>query len=288
MLPPWPLVGQVLSQDPEHDSITVIIQSGGQYATAPIRILYHGHADAMRLNKKPLPGKGTWGLVVFPNGDIRNGSWLGGYHSTLMDAIPADASDPFMSYDAHYSGDWHLLDQYGNRAQQFADGSTLTINASGAALPTVYRHTVDENQQQQRVIYPFKDRVPNPPPPFATSYGQAVSGSLGGATVTIDASGNTSFTCATTGHTFTITYNSATIQVSGNGNISITDANNNSIAMNTNGIQITDKYGNKISMQNNGININTISQIGLQKGSDPLFSITTSGGNSNVAVASIS
>jgi len=224
MLPPFPLVAQVLTQDPENDSVTVVLQSGGQFPTAPIKMLYHGHADGMRINKKPLPGKGTWGLVMFANGDIRNGVWLGGYHSSLIDAIPNNASDPFVHYDAHFSGHWNHLDTYGNYAQQWADGSTLVVNASGAALPTIYRHTVDQTQVQQRVKYPYKDRVSAPPKPFAMAFTQAVSGGNGGCAFSVDASGNSTLSSSVTGKTSTITYNGASIKIDATGNIQMTPA----------------------------------------------------------------
>lgn len=188
-LPPWPIRAQVIAQNPVNDSLTVLLHSA-QLTGFEVSMLYHGAADGLRLNKKPLPSRGTWGLVVFPNGDSRNGMWLGAYHPNLQTSVPADASDPFMDYESHQSGHYQLLDQFGNYLRSYADGSTETVNASGGAVPTTYRYIVDGNQQQQRVAFPYSQRVANPPAPFARSYVQATSGSNGGHTQTVDASGN--------------------------------------------------------------------------------------------------
>lgn len=192
-VPPWPVVAVVMSHDAANDAMVVAFPSLQMPGTS-VRRLYDGSADSLRISKKPLPTRGTHGLVIFPMGDLRNPVWLGAIQQNLSDAIPSDANDPFMHYDSHFSGHWSLLDQFGNHATQFADGTSLTVNASGGALPTTYRNIVDQNQERQRVAFPFSQRVPSPPQPFTLSISQATSGSLGGATVTIDASGNVNIT----------------------------------------------------------------------------------------------
>ena len=148
----------------------VVFKSTGQMLSAPVQVLYE-YADALRVKQKPLPQVGTWGLVVFPYGDIRNGLWLGAYLPSAMDALTGTqasgqaATDPFIDYEAHFSGDWRLLDGLGNLSKQFADGSFI-IGASGTTLPTVYRHTVDANNAQETLAYTRGDRIPAPPSPF--------------------------------------------------------------------------------------------------------------------------
>jgi hypothetical protein len=177
---------QVIAHLPQRQQMMVQLISQANIPGIPIFIGFNNAADALRVSQKPLPGIGTWGLAAFPSGDPRNGIWLRSYYPSMLDAIhtTGDATDPFIDYDAHFSGNWHLLDGKGNYAQQFADGSYATFG-SGAILPTIYRHIVENNQQQQQALT-FAQRVATPPPPFQGSFVQAGSG----LTVRLDSSGN--------------------------------------------------------------------------------------------------
>ena len=75
MSTPWCALAQVTAQDPDNGALTVIFRSG-QLPGLPVKYGYQGPADALRISQPPLPGRGTWGLVAFPNGDIRNGIWI--------------------------------------------------------------------------------------------------------------------------------------------------------------------------------------------------------------------
>lgn len=151
------------------------------------------YADALRISQEPLPTIGTWGIVAFPNDDIRNGVWLCSYLPSFLDALhaPGGATEPFIDYDAHWSGHWNLLDGEGNYAVQFVDGSFITV-ASGTTLPTIYRHTVNSSNERERVPFTRGERIPNPPAPrpmhIEHSSGTKITIAADG-TVTIDLAG---------------------------------------------------------------------------------------------------
>jgi hypothetical protein len=171
-LSPHPHRAMVIAHDPSSDSMYVML-STGQITGFPVRRLYHGTADGMRINKPPLPVKGSWGLVIFPSGDARNGVWLGSYPPNMVDAIPNEQDDPFCDYHSHYSGHWSFTHGIsGYMATQFADGS-YAIASSGSNLLTTHRHTVDDQQKQQRVEFKWSDRNPNPQPTFAYTFVQS-------------------------------------------------------------------------------------------------------------------
>lgn len=183
---PIPLLcqAQVIAQDPANDQLIVMLRSG-QMPNLPVKMLHFGFADAYRISQHPMPQIGSHGIVCFPNGDVRNGLWLGTYYPNLVDATAGIAGDATVDYQAHWSGFWRYLDKAGTYAAQWPDGSSLLVG-SGAALPTVFRHVVDGNSQAQRLIpYTMADRVPHPPSPFQLNYKMA-----NGTSVLIDKSGN--------------------------------------------------------------------------------------------------
>lgn len=190
----------------------------GQVIGYPCRRLYP-YADGLRISKPPLPVRGSWVLVNFPGGDIRNGTVMGAYHPNLVDPIPnPQNADPFSSYESHYSGHWSYMNSTsGHLAMQFADRSYLVVS-SGTALPTMYRHAVTSGQTQQRVEFTDKDRNPNPQKPFAVTWQQATSGQIGGLNVSMDASGNFTLSNAVTGKTCTVKFNGTTLTIDASGN----------------------------------------------------------------------
>jgi hypothetical protein len=167
----------------------VLFQSTGQELAADVLMLLD-YADAVRVKQKPLPQIGSWGVVIFPYGDIRNGIWLGAYLPSGLDAMTATQAsgsaptDPFIDYESTFSGHWRLLDGLGNLAEQFADGSYI-VAASGTTLPTAYRHTVDASNAQQRIPFTYAERVTAPPSPFNFFFKHAT-----GTTIEVDTSGS--------------------------------------------------------------------------------------------------
>jgi phage baseplate assembly protein gpV len=186
-----------------------------------VKVLYD-YADAVRVRQKPLPTIGSWGIVLFPYGDVRNGVWLGSYYPSQMDALTGSqasgqgALDPFLDYETSFSGFWWLRDGQGNYAAQWPDGSWLTIGegTSGTTLPTVYRHTVVNNQQQ---VVPFTqaERVSNPPNAYNFTWEHK-----SGTTVAVDTSGNVTVSGAP-GASLTFDFGTATLTVNASGNITL-------------------------------------------------------------------
>ncbi len=166
-------VAQVVQQDADGGGLTVVLKASGQAPTYSVRVLYYGAADALRIKQHALPSRGTWGLVAFPYGDSRNGVWLGSILPAGMDAITTTtagsgtsaATDPFIDYEAHFSGFMKMLDGMGNYAAEWPDGSYV-IGASGTSLPVPFRHTVGAQNSRDKVAFPIGQRNPNQPSAF--------------------------------------------------------------------------------------------------------------------------
>jgi hypothetical protein len=212
--------GMVLSHDPDNDGIVVMLQSG-QMPVYTVKRIYHGLVDAYRINKPPLPTRGSWGLIAFPGGDVRNATWLGSYQPHKIDAITSEQDDPFADYQAHFSGHWsHLHGVSGYLATQFADGSFF-VAGSGISLPTMHRHVVGDQQKRERIEYPFSDRAPNPQKTFSYSFNQSGTNF----TATLDPSGNLNVLFDQgKSLTFQQSGTSATIVIDGSGNITVNAA----------------------------------------------------------------
>lgn len=178
-------IGHVLSHNASRHSVICAMKVTGQTLSLNVAVPM-AYADALRASQKPLPGVGSAGLIAFPEGNLLNAVWLCTIPANLMDAVHTndDALDPYIDYDAHFSGHWDLLDGAGNVAIQFADGSSIVMGAT-AELPTTYRHTVDANQVRQRVPFTRDERIPAPPPPFVFQYTGA-----DGVVITKDITGN--------------------------------------------------------------------------------------------------
>lgn len=164
-------IGQVVSQDPFNGGLRVMLRTQGQGFPYSVQMPYFGQADGLRIRQNPLPMPGTWGIILFPYGDARNGVWLCSLLPSLVDALTGTVSgigptspttDSYIDYYSHWSGYWNLLDSQGQLAVQFPDGSFFVVG-SGATLPNVYRHTLDGNQNRNSVPFSLKDRVATSP-----------------------------------------------------------------------------------------------------------------------------
>jgi hypothetical protein len=234
-------VGQVYAHAPDNGGVRVILRSSGQDPGYVVRMGYVGPADTLRIRQRPLPTRGSWGLIAFPYGDIRNGVWICTILPSLADALTSTASgvsdlDPFIDYESHYSGFWKMLDGLGQLSMQFPDGSSFVVG-SGTALPTTYRHTVTSGNVREKIPFVTADRIPNPPSPYALTLAMK-----SGATISVDASGNTSV--STVGNISAIASGTASITASGNvtavsasGSVSLTDGkgSNFTLSNDTNG-----------------------------------------------------
>jgi len=127
-----------------------------------------------------MPGRGTLGLIAFVNDDLRSGVWLGAIPAGIPDAISNPTGDPFLDYQAHWSGYWHSLDSGGNENTYWPDGSTMMVGSGFA--PT--RHIQNAQGQRQAVPVAETDRpAKSTPKPFVFTHAT-------GTTISVDVSGN--------------------------------------------------------------------------------------------------
>lgn len=157
----------VIAQDPPGGGLAVQLKNSNQIIN--IKMGYDGMADAFRINQKPLPSKGTWGLVAFVDGDIRNGVWLKSYYPSQTDAILSDTGDPFDDYTANWAGGVTLeRGSDGAFFKEWPDGTQLIVGP-GTDFATIHRHIVNPDQTQDRKVVSAADRVPAPPDPFTVT-----------------------------------------------------------------------------------------------------------------------
>lgn len=234
---PFLMEGRVVAVDVPNRRLVMDFPSA-QLTGIGCKMLYTGPADAMRVSHKAMPGRGTWGLVAFPYGNAINGIWLGAHYPSFLDALSTN-TDPFMDYDAHWSGAYEVMDKDGKWTKSFPDG-TYIQSSDSTAKPTMYRHTVDSQQNQNLVEFKDTDRVPNPP-----SARHLFTHHASGTEIDIDPTGNVTITGAT-GATSTVTFGKATLVVDKNGNIYATAAGGSQV-------QLTANQGTLTVDQNGGI-----------------------------------
>jgi len=171
--------GTVIATNPDTNSVQVMIRDG-QGLAYPIPVLIPGPCDALRIKQNPLPGRGTLGIIAFANNDLRSGVWLGAIPAGIPDAISNPTGDPFLDYQAHWSGYWHSLDSGGNENTYWPDGSTMVVGSG--FTPT--RHIQNAQGQRQAVPVAATDRpAKSPAMPFTFMHST-------GTMVQISASGN--------------------------------------------------------------------------------------------------
>ena len=217
------MLGLVRAQVTAHDppwGVRVAFRTTGQQISYRCYMSYD-YATALTASQRPLPQIGSWGLVCPVDDDLRSMVWIRAIVPSQQDALTTTMAsgsaptDPHIDYQAHFSGDWHMLDGLGNYSRQWADGSYFTVG-SGTTLPTVYRHTVDSTGTQQTIPFTRADRIPNPPSPSAYHY-QHVTGT----NFTIDVSGNVSVSGVPVSGTMTMQFQDLSITIYGQGTINI-------------------------------------------------------------------
>lgn len=235
-LPAYPIRVQVIAHDPENDGFYAMTPSG---QILPLVRRLYDHADGLRIKKPPMPVRGSWGMVMFPGGDIRNPHWMGAYHPNLVDSLPSDASDPFSDYESNFDGSYSYRHGVsGFWGQQWADNSSFVMGTSGLGVPELFRHTVTSGQARQRVKFNQSERNPSPQKPFGWAFQQSVSGEVGGLKATCDASGNFTLQAGTSGRTFTVNFNDMTIVVSTSG-VTITTTGDTPITLDSKIVLVT-------------------------------------------------
>lgn len=217
-----PLVSnaRVIAVDPLHRRLTVTLPST---QVVIVRMGISGPADGLRVSHSAMPGRGTEGIVLFPAGDNRNGIWICSLYVQQMDALTND-TDPFMEYNSHWSGHWHMLDGQGNFTEAFADGSFLQVGA-GTAAPQTFRHTVDSLQKRQTTPLTQSERVPNPPKPFNITLRHTTGTTLG-----IDPAGDVALTGAS-GANLSANFGGTVFSIDKSGNVAVNGASGASLTM---------------------------------------------------------
>lgn len=210
-------MAQVVERDAVNGKLYVILKNSGMMFGAPIQIGYDGYADGYRINQNSLPEKGTWGLIGFPDDDLRNGMWIKSIYASQINAITTDTGETDTKYYSHKGGFWSMLDVEGNSTVVYPDGTSLTVNATGT-IPAVYRNTV-ENQVQTRVAVTQAERVPTPIAPKIINLITAT-----GVNVNIDVNGSilVDTTNAKNGNVTLTVKGNVTANVTGNLNATIT------------------------------------------------------------------
>jgi len=172
---PFLTKAQVISQSPPN-AVFIMFMSG-QMPSYPVQVLIHGPADPLRVNQVSLPAPGTWGMVAFHAGDVRNGVWLGSYYGQNNQAF-SDTTDANYEYNSHYSGFYTTLDKTGNKVISFPDGTNIVIGDGITTPPAMYRQTVNPAQEQEAVPFTDAQRVINKPSPFTLTVNHPTGASL--------------------------------------------------------------------------------------------------------------
>lgn len=201
--------GYVISQNPDTGTLAVMMRDGQILSQVPV--LYLGACDALRVDQKPLPGKGTVGVLLLVNCDINSAVWLGSVTSTLTDAL-SSTSDAFVDYQSHWSGFWRSMDSSGSMTATFPDGTEVVV---GSAYSPV-RHTVSSAGQRQAIPFTAADRVASTPAHFPITIVHS-----SGATVTIAAAGAVTIHAAA-GQALQGNANGGVVDIDGSGNIAAT------------------------------------------------------------------
>lgn len=209
---------QVVSQDPDHYGLNVILLGayGGQMPSLPVQVGTPGPRDGVRGSFHDLPQPGTHGLVAFPAGDLRNGTWLCAIQPALNDASTLLPGNLGIAYAAHYGGGWSWRGTDGTLYEAWPEGSTFLV---GSSIPSPVRHIVDQNGQRQQKAFPLSERVPKPPGSFRMAFLHPT-----GASVTLTASGAWTLNAAP-GQTATLVVSGgASVTLEANGSILVVPA----------------------------------------------------------------
>lgn len=201
-MPPWPMPAIVVSQDPDNYALNVSVKGflGGQMPSVPVRVVTQGPRDAVRGDFPELPTPGTWGLVVFPSGDRRNGHWLGSIDATAIDASTLAPGLGNTAYHSQWAGGFTYRAQDGTTYQAWPDGSAWQM---GPTTPSPTRHVVDAaTLARTRAPFPMAERVASAPGAFPGTFTHPTGASIalstagawtitsaGGAQIVLEANG---------------------------------------------------------------------------------------------------
>ena len=198
-IPPL-MTGTVTSQDGDRYRVNVMLDGpySGQQPAQPVCVGTLGPRDAVRGHYPELPTPGTRGLIAFPRNDARNGIWLFSIEASENDSNAGKPGMTNHSYRAAWSGYWDYHGEDGTSAQQWPDGTSLIVGASGTVFaassgqtsgqinPILTRNVVNTQQQRVKSQFTFNERVNNKP---SSSFPVQLN-HVTGTQVIIDTSGN--------------------------------------------------------------------------------------------------
>lgn len=270
---------QVISVDAKNYKLKVM-DSSGQALNVDVLVGVQGAADALRINQHELPIQGTWGLVAMPYGDDRNAVWICSIPVGPINAVSCNPSnpDPYLRYLSHYSGYFETLDQDGNKAIYFPDGTSIVVGSSTSVPPT-YRNSIDGTTKTVVQTNPL-DRITTAPSPFNINVAHP-----SGTSLLVDPSGNTTVTIGS-GAEYQVVSGSNIIKIDSSGNITIT------------GVTVTENTpsGGEVNLDNAGnvnvtgtlINLESPVVLGSASGGSATcagtLKITTSGAGSTINI----
>lgn len=151
----------------------------------PVSVGYHGPADDLRVDQKPLPRIGTMGLVAFPYGDARNGIWLQSIYAAGNSATMPNSQGRLRT---EWTGEVEYMSDAGDYYHRFPDGSYFSLGSS-TEPPTITRRVVSQDQTYQDVDAPDSERRSGDVAvkPFFFRHSS-------GSTIQVDTDGKTTFT----------------------------------------------------------------------------------------------
>lgn len=210
--------GVVVETDPDNYRIGVSLQgfAGGQIpGPIPVLVGTQGARDAVLGRFPELPRIGTHGVVAFPRGDLRNGTWICAISPALNDASSLSPGTSGLEWHSYFGGGAFWRGEDGTTWQQWPDGTTVLV---GASAPSPTRHTVGEGQTRERTSFPLAERVAFPVNAF-----QLLFQHPSGAEARVDTNGAV-FLSAAAGQTATFTANATTIVIDASGDVNVTAA----------------------------------------------------------------
>lgn len=195
---PMPLMSQAWVTGRDVAKRTLFVRLPSTQGTGiPVSVGYHGPADDIRVDQRPLPRIGTMGLVAFPYGDARNGIWVQSLYAAGNDATMPNGDGRLRT---EWTGEVEYMSDDGDFYHRFPDGSYFTLGAS-TDVPEITRRVVGSNQLYENVSAPDSLRrsgdVASKPFQFVHSSGVVVG--ISGSVLTVTLKDGSSFTIGADG-----------------------------------------------------------------------------------------
>lgn len=148
---PMPLLSQAWVTGRDASKRTLYVRLSSTQGTGiPVGIGYHGPADDLRVDQKPLPRIGTMGLVAFPYGDARNGIWIQSIYGAGNAATMPNGDGRLRT---EWTGEVEYMSDSGDYYHRFPDGSYFTLGTD-TSVPDITRRIVNSSQTYEDVTAP--------------------------------------------------------------------------------------------------------------------------------------